>query len=286
MANKTVSQLIESDGPGYDDIIEISQVSRTITLSAATISAQASDNSFNDSGSGFIAAGFSTGDHVKVAGFTGDTVNNITTGEITDLAAGKMTIGGSDGDVIVDDAAGEVVTISRWVTRRAPRFGRVLLQEISLTSAGEFDFDDIPQGFNRVFVMGSVRSNYAGGSFDAALLSFNNDSNNSNYYQQELVGNNGGFSGAETAGRRLGAVPTAACPSGAYAPLCLRVEEYSGAWLKTAISESLSYRVADAQITSGKIYITHDTLTSALTRIKIAGESGSLLGVLRLYGEL
>jgi hypothetical protein len=29
-----------------------------------------------------------------------------------------MTIGGADGDVIVDDAAGETVTISKWITRR------------------------------------------------------------------------------------------------------------------------------------------------------------------------
>lgn len=81
------------------------------TMTATTISAAASDNSYNDSGSGFVTAGFQVGDKVVVTGFTGSTANNITSGTITALTAGKMTIGGSDGDVIVDDAAGESVTI-------------------------------------------------------------------------------------------------------------------------------------------------------------------------------
>lgn len=81
------------------------------TITATTISAQASDNSFNDSGTGFVAAGFVVGNRVTVTGFTGDDANNITDGVITSVTAGKMIIGGTDGDVIVDDSAGESVTI-------------------------------------------------------------------------------------------------------------------------------------------------------------------------------
>lgn len=80
-------------------------------ISAGTLSAAASDNSFNDSGSGFVTAGFKVGMHVGVRGFTGNTANNINDGVITALTASKMTIGGTDGDVIVDDAAGETVVI-------------------------------------------------------------------------------------------------------------------------------------------------------------------------------
>lgn len=83
----------------------------THTITATTISAAASDNSFNDSGSGFVTAGFQVGDKVAVTGFTGNAANNIASGTITSLTAGKMIIGGTDGDVIVDDAAGESVTI-------------------------------------------------------------------------------------------------------------------------------------------------------------------------------
>jgi len=102
-----------------DEPVMLSQLSASVTITAATISAQASDNSYNDSGNGFIAAGFAVDDYVHVVGFTGDVANNIYSGQITALTAGKMTIGGTDGDVIVDDAAGESVTISKWVSRRA-----------------------------------------------------------------------------------------------------------------------------------------------------------------------
>jgi len=81
------------------------------TITAGTIAAVAATNEFTDSGSGFVAAGFKVGDLVTVTGFTGDTANNLVDGEITTLAAGSMILAGTDGDVIVDDAAGESVTI-------------------------------------------------------------------------------------------------------------------------------------------------------------------------------
>ena len=103
-----------------DELLILAQLSTSVTISAATISAQASDNSYNDSGSGFVTAGFEVGDAVRVLGFTGNTANNIVSGVLTSVAAGKMIVGGTDGDVIVDDAAGETVTITRWDTRRLP----------------------------------------------------------------------------------------------------------------------------------------------------------------------
>lgn len=118
MALKKISQLVDSGALTGNELVEVSRFSATIKIIAATISAQASDNSFNDSGNGFITAGFAVGDQVRVQGFTGNVANNIFSGTVTALAAGKMTIGGTDGDVLVDDAAGESVTITKWVTRR------------------------------------------------------------------------------------------------------------------------------------------------------------------------
>jgi hypothetical protein len=100
------------------DLLELSRLSPTVTYTATTLSAQASDNSFNDSAAQFVAEGFAVGMSVKVTGFTGNAANNIFTGRITALTTGKMTIGGTDGDVIVDDAAGESVTITAWESRR------------------------------------------------------------------------------------------------------------------------------------------------------------------------
>jgi len=100
------------------ELLEVSQLSTAVTITGTTISAAASDNSYNDSANGFVAAGFSVGNRVKVVGFTGNVVNNITVGVIAALTAGKMTISGPEGDVIVDDAAGESVTIAKWVSHR------------------------------------------------------------------------------------------------------------------------------------------------------------------------
>jgi hypothetical protein len=80
------------------------------TITGTTISAAASDNSFNDSGNGFVTAGFVVGDKITVSGFTGAVANNANR-VVTAVAAGKLTCAGADGDTIVDDAAGEAVTI-------------------------------------------------------------------------------------------------------------------------------------------------------------------------------
>ena len=118
MAVKTISGLTAAGSLTGAELLEASKLSATVTITAATLSALASDNSYNDSGSGFVAAGFATGDYVKVTGFTGNAANNIVSAKITALTTAKMTIGGTDGDVIVDDAAGESVTITKWVSVR------------------------------------------------------------------------------------------------------------------------------------------------------------------------
>lgn len=125
-----ISQMTAAGTMTGAEIVEISQLSTSVTKTATTISALASDNSYNDSGSGFVSAGFAVGDQVKVSGFTGNAANNIHSGTITALTASKMTIGGTDGDVIVDDAAGESVTITKWLTRR------VTVSEIQSSGGG------------------------------------------------------------------------------------------------------------------------------------------------------
>lgn len=118
MAQKRITDLTAALALSGAELLEISQLSDTVTITAATISAAAADNSFNDSANGFVTAGFQIGDRVNVVGFTGDVANNLFVGILTAVAAGKIEVGGTDGDVIVDDAAGESVTITKWTSRR------------------------------------------------------------------------------------------------------------------------------------------------------------------------
>lgn len=121
--SKRISQLTTAATLNGTELVEVSQLSTSVTITGTTISAQASDNSLNDSANGFVTAGFTTGKTVKVTGFTGNVANNIVSGVVTAVTAGKLTIGGADGDVIVDDAAGESVTITQWDSRRSTAQG-------------------------------------------------------------------------------------------------------------------------------------------------------------------
>ena len=84
------------------------------TYTASTISAATSDDSFNDSASGFDITEYGVGDEIQVSGFTGGGSNNNKTyansHRITAITAAKITVAASNLD---DDAAGEAVTISK-----------------------------------------------------------------------------------------------------------------------------------------------------------------------------
>jgi hypothetical protein len=139
------------------ELMELTILSPTVIRSAATISALAADNSINDSGAGFIAAGFTAGMRVNVAGFTGNVVNNVYSAVITALTAGKMTFGGTDGDVLVDDAAGEVVTVTAWHTYRGTSFqvARLLLDN-DVTLAGDSALFAATQHAVKTYIDGKV----------------------------------------------------------------------------------------------------------------------------------
>lgn len=58
----------------------------------------------------FLAMGFAVGQHVGIRGFT-TTANNIADGVVTAVETTKLTIGGTDGDGIADEAVGDDVVI-------------------------------------------------------------------------------------------------------------------------------------------------------------------------------
>lgn len=120
------------------ELIELSKLSATITMTAATISADSTTNSFHDSAGGFLTAGFAVGQSIQTAGFTGSVANNKLARVITEVDATDMVFGGTDGDDIVTDAAGESVTLTAWVSTRATLTETV---EGSATFAGATEGD-------------------------------------------------------------------------------------------------------------------------------------------------
>lgn len=81
----------------------------SIESAATDISAAASDNSFNSAGAGFTTTGVSAGDWVKVSGFTGSPTANNGYFKVVSITTSKIVVSGG---TLVDDAAGEAVTIA------------------------------------------------------------------------------------------------------------------------------------------------------------------------------
>jgi hypothetical protein len=98
-----------NDTAGESVTIKMGDWSTAITVSGTGISASASDNSFNDTGNGF--GNLAVGQWIKVSGFTGAgaTANNKFF-KIVSKTAGKIVV---TGGTLVDDAAGETVTIKQ-----------------------------------------------------------------------------------------------------------------------------------------------------------------------------
>ena len=107
------------------------------TYTASTISASTTDDSFNDSASGFSITDFGVGDLIQVSGFS-DSANNKTysnSHRITAITTAKITVAGSN---LVTESAGASITISK-----ARNFGEdYSASSISLvTSACIWSFD-------------------------------------------------------------------------------------------------------------------------------------------------
>lgn len=89
----------------------------SITKTSTGISALAVDNSLNIAG-GFTAAGFdssSVGEGLKISGFTGTVGNNTDLATIVSVSDTKIVVSGVS---LVNDAAGESVTLTQWETVR------------------------------------------------------------------------------------------------------------------------------------------------------------------------
>jgi hypothetical protein len=97
----------------YDTILEAAlfgAFDTPSTQTASTISASSTDNSLNDSGNGFVTAGFKVGDWITIAGFTTPATANNGVGKITSITAAKIVI--ASGLTLVTKAAGDSITLT------------------------------------------------------------------------------------------------------------------------------------------------------------------------------
>jgi hypothetical protein len=110
-----ISQLPAVTAAGTDRI-PLARLSSTDVYTAGTISAAASDNSLNDSAASF-PGWLVPGLRINIAAFTGDTDNNHDSATVVSATTAKVVLGADT--PLVDDAAGESVTITAWRSARS-----------------------------------------------------------------------------------------------------------------------------------------------------------------------
>ena len=108
--SKRISELTDAGTLTGDEDVPLSRES-SVTYTATTISFDPADNSLNDSASQFVAEGFLALSSVRISG-AANGANNLYTGRISTITAGKIVIAAPEGDDIVTEAAGASVTIT------------------------------------------------------------------------------------------------------------------------------------------------------------------------------
>lgn len=161
MADITISQLAAAAGTTDDTLIEVSQLSETVTVTATDISADNADGSFNRVSGSWITDGFAVGKRIKVAGFT-ESGNNVTSAAVTAVTATKLTTDAT----LTTEAAGDTVTVSQWETKSRPlatledstaqRVRGVPVDVTSEISGGALDFDYAANGDNQYATLSSA----------------------------------------------------------------------------------------------------------------------------------
>lgn len=186
-----------------------------------------------------------------------------------------------DASDTTDDAAGS----SKKIT--AENMGaRYLIEEITLGSAGEFDFNSIPAGFNRLSIKGLVRGTVSSTS-DILYVLLNADTTLSNYHSQRLVGFDNSSGNQEYSSEpRIANCSAASSASGLYSSLNIDIEDYAGSHRKMV--NGVNFTPRDAAALEAGFHVALSSVTAAVTRVRIRADdhpTDGLVGTLRLYGE-
>lgn len=176
---------------------------------------------------------------------------------------------------------------SQWVSPNAQAVHpKVLLQEITNATAGEFDFDSIDQSYNRLIIEGMIRGGVSAAS-DNLLAYFNADTTDGNYHRQAHYAYNGSHATSESAHPYAAFIVANSGPANEYHHFRMVIEDYTGSYRKKAKTEWYGEDAADSMY-NGNIAIV-SAVTDALTRVRIRTDNhptDGILGTLRLYGEM
>ena len=163
---------------------------------------------------------------------------------------------------------------------------RTEIERITNATAGEFDFNSIPSGYDRLIIKGYMRSDTADVQ-DSVEIFLNEDLTPSNYFRQFLTAINNIENTPEGTGCFIANIPAATAPASSYCDIVISIENYdSSAHRKMLISDFGSFRQT-TELYMGKIAVT-SAITAAVTRVRLRTDNHAtdqMTGTLILYGE-
>jgi hypothetical protein len=152
-------------------------------------------------------------------------------------------------------------------------------------AAGEFDFDSIAAGYDRLIIKGNIRSDVSAAS-DGVYLFINGDTTVSNYYHQRIEGSNGATIDSEGATPSISATSGGTSPANDYTQISIEIENPGSGYQKTAVC-TFGVRREAAVMHTG-VRTVASAITAVIDQVQIQTDNDptdQLLGILTLYGE-
>jgi hypothetical protein len=180
-----------------------------------------------------------------------------------------------------DDAAGSSFKMQFF------NIGRCLIETITNASAGEFDFTSIPAVFSRLILVADVRGDVTATS-DILYLLFKEDTTAGDYHSQYVANITGVADVSKDDAPEIGVCPADSSPANSYGKLTIVIDNYADGHIKQATGDFNALRAA-TDVHSGLCYMNHDSLTAAITRLRLRTDNHAtdqLVGVVKLYGEI
>jgi hypothetical protein len=190
------------------------------------------------------------------------------------LASGEAIVGGAGG------GGGGATAVNGTAQVK------VLIDEITDPGSGGYVFDSLGSGYEQIIIEGQVKSTRASQDWDGLAMFFNDDETDSNYHKQSVGAQDGGNTIViEGDDANVVVIPAANSNSDLTGDFEIVIEQPFGTtFRKTARSYYGGHRDAGYSRLEGRV-LSHDTLTSAITKIKlISGEGGTVSGTIRMYG--
>ena len=146
----------------------------------------------------------------------------------------------------------------------------------------DFDFQNIPAGFKRIWIEGSLWSTNSGIAPDGRVW-FNNDTTDANYRHTMVFGYNGGASGVNGATAR--AFQSSGSTGKGPGTFELKAENYAKSGYPRTCRVTNDAHRSSTEVATYHTSMYHQSMTAAINRITIADAASALIGELTLYVE-